>query len=145
MEAGTAGLKGDGWMNRALPEAGAESSPLRAIAMSASLPRTLRGDRSAIAVRDLQQFRAGDDTASILESMYSNSADRQLGTARKDAFAAMRLIQSLNRTPYTPSSGAQYQQRGALGRRVQQSARLIKADAGVEAAFAEIGGLGQHQ
>uniref|UniRef100_Q01XH5 Twin-arginine translocation pathway signal n=1 Tax=Solibacter usitatus (strain Ellin6076) TaxID=234267 RepID=Q01XH5_SOLUE len=145
MESGTPGLKGDGWLNRALPAAGAETSPLRAIAMSASLPRTLRGDHSAIAVRDLQQFRAGDETSSILESMYSNSADRQLGTAGKDAFAAMRMIQSLNKTPYTPSSGAQYPQGGELGRALQQIARLIKADAGVEAAFAEIGGWDHHQ
>jgi uncharacterized protein (DUF1501 family) len=117
---------------------------LRAIAMSASLPRTLRGDHSAIAVRDLQQFRA-QDTASILENMYANSSDRQLGAAGKDAFAAMRMIQSLNRTAYTPSGGAQYAQGGELGRSLQQIARLIKADAGVEAAFAEIGGWDHHQ
>src|SRR5256885_4583406 len=50
MESGTPGLKSDGWLNRALPPAGAEASPLRAVAMSATLPRTLRGDHSAIAV-----------------------------------------------------------------------------------------------
>jgi uncharacterized protein (DUF1501 family) len=144
MESGTPGLKGDGWLNRALPAAGPASSPLRAIAMSATLPRTLRGDHSAIAVRDLQQFRAGGETA-ILESMYANSPDKQLGAAGKDAFAAMKLIDSLNRTPYNPSGGAQYGQAGELGRSLQQIARLIKADAGVEAAFAEIGGWDHHQ
>jgi uncharacterized protein (DUF1501 family) len=96
-------------------------------------------------VRDLQQFRAGDDSAAILENMYVHSADRQLGGAGKDAFAAMRMIQSLNRTPYTPQQGAQYPQGGELGRALQQIARLIKADAGVEAAFAEIGGWDHHQ
>jgi uncharacterized protein (DUF1501 family) len=145
MESGTPGLKSDGWLNRALPAPGADASPLRAVAMSATLPRTLRGDHSAIAVRDLQQFRAGQDTASILESMYANSSDQPLSTAGKDAFAAMRIIESLNRTPYTPSSGAQYLQGGELGRGLQQVARLIKADAGVEAAFAEIGGWDHHQ
>jgi uncharacterized protein (DUF1501 family) len=145
MESGTPGLKGDGWLNRALPPAGPDSSPLRAIAMGATLPRTLRGDHSAIAVRDLQQFRAGGDTASILESMYASSPDKQLGAAGKDAFAAMKLIDSLNRTPYNPSGGAQYGQGGELGRSLQQIARLIKADAGVEAAFAEIGGWDHHQ
>ena len=145
MESGTPGLKGDGWLNRALPPAGPDPSPLRAIAMGATLPRTLRGDHSAIAVRDLQQFRAGGDTASILESMYANSPDKQLGAAGKDAFAAMKLIDSLNRAPYNPSGGAQYGQAGELGRSLQQIARLIKADAGVEAAFAEIGGWDHHQ
>jgi uncharacterized protein (DUF1501 family) len=145
MESGTPGSKRDGWLNRALPPVGPDNSPLRAIAMSASLPRTLQGDRSAIAVRDVQQFRTGEDTAAILERMYINSPDRQLGTAGKDAFAAMKMIQSLNRTPYTPSAGAQYGPGGELGRSLQQIARLIKSDAGVEAAFAEIGGWDHHQ
>jgi uncharacterized protein (DUF1501 family) len=145
MESGTPGAKRDGWLNRALPAASQGSSPLRAIAMGASLPRTLQGDRSAIAVRDVQQFRANDETAAMVESMYANSSDRLLGSAGKDAFAAMRMIESLNRTPYNPSGGAQYQQGGELGRSLQQIARLIKADAGVEAAFAEVGGWDHHQ
>jgi uncharacterized protein (DUF1501 family) len=77
--------------------------------------------------------------------MYANSSDQQLGAAGKDAFAAMRMIQSLSRTSYTPTDGAQYIQGGELGRSLQQIARLIKADAGVEAAFAEIGGWDHHQ
>jgi len=145
MESGTPGSKRDGWLNRALPPAGPYASPLRAIALSATLPRTLQGDRSAIAVNDVQQFRAGPETAAIVESMYSNSPDRQLAGAGKDAFAAMRMIQSLNRTPYEPSGGAQYGSGGELGRSLQQIARLIKAGAGVEAAFAEIGGWDHHQ
>jgi uncharacterized protein (DUF1501 family) len=145
MESGTPGSKRDGWLNRALPPAGPDASPLRAIALSATLPRTLQGDRSAIAVNDVQQFRAGPETAAIVESMYSNSPDRQLAGAGKDAFAAMRMIQSLNRTPYEPSGGAQYGPGGELGRSLQQIARLIKAGAGVEAAFAEIGGWDHHQ
>src|SRR5690349_11245411 len=76
MESGTPGLKRDGWLNRALPATGADRSPLRAIAMSASLPRTLQGDRSAIAVHDVHQFRASEDTSAIVESMYANSPDK---------------------------------------------------------------------
>jgi uncharacterized protein (DUF1501 family) len=38
----------------------------------------------------------------------------------------------------------QYLQGGELGRNLQQLAQLIKADAGVEAAFAEIGGWDHH-
>src|SRR5207248_2509737 len=143
MESGTPGLKRDGWLNRALPSAGSDVSPLRAIAMSASLPRTLQGDRSAIAVSSLQQFRAGADTA-ILENMYANSADQRLGAAGKDAFAAMKMIQSLSGAPQNSFDGP-YLQGGELGRSLQQIARLIKADAGVEAAFAEIGGWDHHQ
>ena len=145
MESGTPGMKRDGWLNRALPPAGPGASPLRAISMSATLPRTLQGDHAAIAVNDVQQFHPDAGTASIVESMYAGSPDRQLAAAGKDAFAAVKMIQSLSSTPYTPAGGAQYGQGGELGRSLQQIARLIKADAGVEAAFAEIGGWDHHQ
>src|SRR5581483_6059347 len=44
-----------------------------------------------------------------------------------------------------PPNNPQYLQGGELGRSLQQIARLIKADAGVEAAFAEINGWDHHQ
>jgi uncharacterized protein (DUF1501 family) len=145
MESGTPGAKRDGWLNRALPAPGPGASPLRAIALSATLPRTLQGDRSAIALNDLQQFRVNEDTASAIESLYSGAADHRLSTAGKDAFSAIKMIQSINKGPYNPAGNAQYGQGGELGRGLQQVARLIKADAGVEAAFAEIGGWDHHQ
>src|SRR5258706_4302894 len=40
----------DGWLNRALPAAGPDSPPLRAIAIGTTLPRTLHGSRAAVAV-----------------------------------------------------------------------------------------------
>jgi uncharacterized protein (DUF1501 family) len=145
MESGTPGMKRDGWLNRALGPAGPECSPLRAVAMSATLPRTLQGERSAIAVNDVRQFQTSADTASIVEHMYAASSDLRLATAGKDAFSAMRMLDSFSRSQYNPSGGAQYNQGGELGRSLQQIARLIKADAGVEAAFAEIGGWDHHQ
>jgi uncharacterized protein (DUF1501 family) len=144
MESGTPGMKRDGWLNRALPPA-ADASPLRAIAMRASLPRTLQGDCPAIAINDVQQFKAAADNAAIIERMYLASPDKPLATAGKDAFAAMRMIEALSRTPYTPAGGAQYPMGTELGRGLRQIAQLIKADAGVEAAFAEIGGWDHHQ
>jgi uncharacterized protein (DUF1501 family) len=146
MESGTPGVKGDGWLNRALPDVNGEPSPLQAISISASLPRTLQGDRPAIAVNDIQQFRANNDTQAAIARMYTNSRDAELASAGKNAFAAMNIIQSLNKSPYNPVGGLQqYAQGGELGRNLQQIARLIKADAGVEAAFAEVGGWDHHQ
>jgi uncharacterized protein (DUF1501 family) len=146
MESGTTSkTMGDGWLNRALPPAGKEASPLRAVAMGSQVARTLRGEREAIAVGDSEQFNMGNqDAASILETMYSTSSDAQWGRTGKDAFDVMKLIQSINRSNYSPQNGAQYFQGGELGRNLQQLARLIKADAGVEAAFAEIGGWDTH-
>jgi uncharacterized protein (DUF1501 family) len=159
MESGTPGQKRDGWLNRALPPAGPETSSLRAVSMGATLPRTLHGENAAIAVKDVAQFKTGADTADVLANMYATSTDKQLAKAGKDAFAAMKILQSLNGPPSDmPRPGGvigavnpgnfgpgTYLQGGELGRSLQQIARLIKADAGVEAAFAEVGGWDHHQ
>ncbi len=147
MESGTTGkATSDGWLNRALLPPGPQTSPLRAIATGNQLPRTLRGSRPAIAIKDLQQYQTGNqDTANILEAMYKGTTDAQVGRAGNDTFAAMKMVRTINQQPYTPQNNAQYQQGGELGQSLQQIARLIKADVGVEAAFAEIGGWDHHQ
>src|SRR5580692_10443078 len=60
MESGTPGRTGDGWLNRTLAPEGPDTSPVRAVAMGSQLPRTLRGDRAAVAVNDLQSFQMGN-------------------------------------------------------------------------------------
>src|SRR5215469_16288577 len=100
MESGTPGKIGeDGWLNRALPPESVVS-PLRAIAIGAQLPRTLRGSRQAVAINNLQQFEArNNDVAGILESMYSTTADPRLLASGKETFEAVKLIESINRNP----------------------------------------------
>src|SRR5262245_36309913 len=81
----------DGWLNRALPET--SGSPVRAIAVGAQLPRTLRGNRAAVAVNSLEQFRVRDQNAAgILESMYATTADTKLTALGKETFEAVRMI-----------------------------------------------------
>jgi uncharacterized protein (DUF1501 family) len=160
MESGTPGKSGgNGWLNRALPVAGSENSSLRAVALTNQVPRTLRGEHEAIVVSNLDQFRIGNnrDSATILQAMYATSPDASLGRAGKDAFEAMKVIQSIQNNPPNlpvppagvvgpggPLAAPQYGQGGELGRSLQQLARLIKAEAGVEAAFAEMGGWDHH-
>jgi len=147
MESGTSGKTlGDGWLNRALPPPNAETSPVRAVSMGNQVARTLRGERDAIAVGDAQQFKMGNqDATTVLQSMYAASPDAPVGRTGKEAFEAMKMIQSLDNVPNNnPQGGAQYGPGGDLGRNLQQLARLIKADAGVEAAFAEIDGWDHH-
>jgi len=99
MESGTPGMKRDGWLNRALPPSDAGGSPLRAISISANLPRTLQGDFPAIAINDMKQFSAGASNAAIVERMYAASPDKPLAMAGKDAFAAMRRRRLVVRDP----------------------------------------------
>ena len=143
MESGTPGKTSeDGWLNRAL-EPEPVASPLRAIAIGAQLPRTLRGNHQAVAVNNVQQFETRNkELAGILENMYASTTDPRLMASGKETFEAVKIIESINRSPYAPANGAQYQ--GGFGNALQQVAHLIKADAGVEAAFVDIGGWDHH-
>jgi uncharacterized protein (DUF1501 family) len=146
MESGTPGkTMEDGWLNRALTPAGPQTSPVRAVAAGAQLPRTLRGTRAAIAISDSQQYQMGNqDAANILENMYATTADQRLRSTGTDAFAALKIIRNMNQQPFNQQLNQQYNQGGELGRGLMQIAKLIKSDVGVETAFAEMGGWDHH-
>jgi uncharacterized protein (DUF1501 family) len=146
MESGTPGLKAtsDGWLNRALPPATGKVSPVRAVSLGANLPRTLKGENNAVAVENLNNFNVKDTAASkVLESMYGASQDKILGGTGRETFDAVSILQSVEKTPYQPAAGAHYPN-GKFGDSMRQIAQLIKADVGVEVAFADIGGWDHH-
>jgi uncharacterized protein (DUF1501 family) len=146
MESGTPGLKAtdSGWMNRALPPRGGEASPVRAVAMGPTLPRAMRGSQPAIAVQRLADFEVRDaQAAGEFERLYLESPDAQLGPAGRETFEAVAILRSIRNQPYAPAGGAQYP-RGRFGESLRQIAQLIKAGAGVEMAFADIGGWDHH-
>jgi uncharacterized protein (DUF1501 family) len=145
MESGTPGLKAtyDGWLNRAMqPEQ--RPSPLRAVSLSPDLPRTLRGKNEALAVGSIGDFQVKDAQASAtFESMYGASADTVLNSTARETFDAVKIMQSIQKTPYTPANGSRYPN-GRLGHSLQQIARIIKADVGLEVAFTDVGGWDTH-
>jgi len=146
MESGTPGLKAtsDGWMNRSLLKPVGPASPLRAVSLGSGLSRTLRGPNDAIAVNNLNDFQVRDQkTAATFENMYDHSRDTVLNGTGKETFSAVKIMQSIQKQKYTPANGAKYPG-GKFGQNLQQIARLIKADVGVEVAFAEIGGWDTH-
>jgi uncharacterized protein (DUF1501 family) len=146
MESGTPGLKatGDGWLNRALPATQGKVSPVRAVALGPNLPRSLRGSNSAVAVDSLSNFQVKDATSSaILQSLYSGTHDEILNGTGRETFEAMSILQNVQKNPYQPTAGANYP-KGKFSDNMRQIAQLIKADVGVEVAFADIGGWDHH-
>ena len=146
MESGTPGLKAtnDGWLNRAIPRATGKVSPLRAVSLGPNLPRTMRGDNPAVAVDTVNNFKVGDANASaILQSLYSGTHDQVLNGTGRETFEAMSILQSLQKTPYQPAAGVTYP-KGKFSDNMRQIAQLIKANVGVEVAFADIGGWDHH-
>jgi len=151
MESGTPGVKRtqDGWLNRCLHDREhANASPFRAVAVTPQLPRSLLGPKPARAVGRLDRFgvRAGRAVASMrasFEAEYAAVADPVLDRAEREAFAAVRQLESIGPTGYTPARGAVYP-RSPFGAALRQIAQLVKANVGLEIAFAEASGWDHH-
>lgn len=151
MESGTPGVKStrDGWLNRALQAtAGKDDSPFRAVAMTQQLPRSLYGKAPAVAMTNLADFtiKAGlysGDLTGGFEGLYEQNVKDTLGETGKETFEAMEFLKKANPAQYKPENGALYPQ-SPLGRSLQQIAQLIKAEVGLEVAFAEAGGWDTH-
>lgn len=147
MESGTPGLKAtdSGWMNRALPKIPGKTkvSPVRALALGATLPRSMRGPEPALALQSIAGFQVRDEQAAKqFMDMYESSHDPLLQAAGRETFEAAALLQSVQKNPYVPANGANYT--GPFGNSLKQVAQLIKADVGVEMAFADIGNWDHH-
>ena len=150
MESATPGVKStrDGWLNRYLQTSPTEASNFRAVSISAQLPRTLQGQAPALAIGQLAQFglrpgKTGAGTEQALASEYAQAADQVLNATGREAFDAVRQLRSANPQQYQPAAGVEYP-RAAFGDAMKQVAQLIKADVGLQVAFAEIGGWDTH-
>jgi len=151
MESGTPGVKStqDGWLNRCLhAREHADATPFRAVALAPQLPRMLQGTAPAVAMSQIGQFgiRAGRSTDMVqasFESEYAAAADAVLNRTGGQAFDAVRMLKSADPSKYQPENGAEYP-RSAYGEALRQIAQLVKADVGLEVAFAEAGGWDTH-
>lgn len=157
MESGTPGERSTttGWLNRALVAQDAcahhlHHTALRAVAMGAELPLTMQGHVPAVAIHNINNFnvggvgRAAEAMSADFQSMYDDTSNSVLHGTAKDAFAAVRALKSADPAQYTPAPGANYP-KSAFGDSMKQIAQLIKANLGVEAAFADVGGWDTHQ
>ena len=145
MESGTPGLKAtaDGWLNRGLPPTNSPRvSPLRAVSLGPVLSRAVRGARQAIALQNVGDFQVRDaQAAKAFEELYLGTPDPALRATGRETFEAVNMLQAIRKTPYQPL--AEYP-RGRFGDSLRQIAQLIKADVGLEVAFADIGGWDHH-
>ena len=153
MESGTPGLKAtpDGWLNRTLHSlpASPDKSAFRAIALGPALPRILTGAEPAVAVSNINDFGVGGRNpratpiANTFEAMYDQSVDSVLHGTARETFDAVKMLKAADPAKYTPAPGAEYP-RGRFGDSLRQVAQLIKANLGVQVAFADIGGWDHH-
>ena len=151
MESGTPGVKStrDGFLSRALEgRKDPEATPLRAVSVTAGLPRILAGAAGAISMPNISQFgiRAGAASAPAAESfeaMYAGAVAGTLQATAKESFEAVRLVQSADPARVAPENGAEYP-KSPLGNALKQIAQLVKANVGLEIAFTDVGGWDTH-
>ena len=153
METGTPDNKGttDGWLNRYLAvkgtcdECNLAKTPFRAVSLTPQTPRILEGPSATVAMNSLDEFsvRATGNSAERLEALYrTGSADLVHGTGA-EMFDAVKMLRAANPQKYLPQNGADYP-RSQFGLRLLQIAQLIKANVGLEIAFADVGGWDTH-
>jgi uncharacterized protein (DUF1501 family) len=151
MESGTPDNKGtrDGWLNRYLATEGTCESckpiPFRAVSMSSQTPRILDGKAPTIAMNNLDQFvvRTTGTQAERLEALYRTGTADVVHAAGGEMFEAVRALKAANPQQYIPQNDADYP-RSPFGQHLRQIAQLIKADVGLEIAFADVGGWDTH-
>lgn len=157
METATPDLKAtrDGWLNRLLEasDAGATarlaaaSRPvaLRGVALASQTPRALDGNVPTLSLRSLDELRvhASADDAARLEQLYAQAGADLVHGAGAEAFEAIRVLKAAAPERYAAANGAEYPA-SEFGQRLRQIAQLVKADVGMEIAFADVGGWDTH-
>ena len=149
MESGTPGVKAtdDGWLNRSLHSLPTSDPAFRAVAVGPVMPRILSGPEPAVAISNINDFGiTGKNSPPIkdtFEAMYAGSVDAVLHGSAQETFEAVNMLKSANPARYSPEPGANYP-RGRFGDSLKQLAQLIKANLGVQVAFADIGGWDHH-
>jgi uncharacterized protein (DUF1501 family) len=157
MESGTPDNKGtrDGWLNRYLAvrgtcdecklHDGGKQSPFLAVSMTPQTPRILEGGAPTVAMNSLDEFtiRTNGSQAERIEALYRTGNADVIHAAGGEMFEAMKILKAANPQQYVAQNGADYP-RSPFGQHLRQIAQLIKADVGLEVAFADVGGWDTH-
>ncbi len=154
-------LGSDGWLNRHL-QTSEGRGPIRAVALSDTLPRMLRGDATAYAIKGIdslalkQKYGNADQVTAALEHAYQCQADEDVARALSpmmdearemvtqsgsETLEGVKLIRGIASQPY--ERGAAYP-KGQLAGRLAEAARLIKSDIGLEVIEIDYGGWDTH-
>jgi uncharacterized protein (DUF1501 family) len=173
METATPGIRtSEGWLNRVLQhtpcsgcagrtpadpaahaadhaagQVGLASSPFRGLALTRALPQAMQGRYPALAVADIDRFGLAGGrnaaAAALVERLYRTGGGDPVTTAGSEAFDAVARLRAATGGSYQPRPGVSYPN-GEFGRALRQIAQLVKADVGLEIAFADIGGWDTH-
>ncbi len=139
-----------GWLGRHLATSTPlrSTAPLRALGLTSGLPQTLVGGPKVLPIANPASFRVDGSTTTaaartaFLAANYAQAPDPVSANAL-DTTNTIALLQTINFAGYQPQNGAVYPAT-SFGNSLKSSAALIKADVGVEAIHAFLGGWDTH-
>jgi uncharacterized protein (DUF1501 family) len=104
----------------------------------------MKGDAKALAIANFSSFDLGGGNlmSDALSAMYADG-DGIMRESGREALAAVERLRKIDPGAIAPENGARYPRRG-LGPQMRQIAQLVKADIGLEIAFAQAGGWDTH-
>jgi uncharacterized protein (DUF1501 family) len=153
MERGTPGdhTLSSGWLGRHLAsyETGT-NAPLRAIGWGGALQASLRGTISASAIQSIVDYHlkgrpdAAAQMLATLNSLYTVDP-ATLKQMNDQTNGILSIVSKVNIASYQASGGAKYDEKNGFDMALMQTAALIKADVGLEAAAIDLGGWDTHQ
>ena len=146
-EAGSAtALDGRGWLARHLTTNGV-SAAIEGVGRGTSLQRSLRGDRSAFSVSSLGSFglqnyhwSLRDEAREVLRGMYVDGSPSEVLQLGHDTLGAIDLIGAAEGQP----TEATYPGSSWQSAPFSETAKLIKADIGLQAVCVDVGGWDHH-
>ncbi len=151
MERGTPGEQGmtTGWIGRHLGTLDTgNGSPIRAVGWGTAVQAALRGPISPVAIKSIVDYHLGGDekaAAAMLNSLNSLYAldSESLHASAEATKSAIEVVASINYASYIPQNGTTYPETD-FTMALRQTAALIRADVGLEAACIDLGGWDTH-
>ena len=139
------GTAAGGWLGRFLRfRAGGQRGALSAVAFGTELPAALRGAPSATVLQSLGTFSLGDGAQGMLRALaglYAIERDA-LADAARDTVDALHRLERLASAPRAIT--ATDYPRDDFGEALRQTAQLVRAGVGLEAATIDLGGWDSH-
>ncbi len=140
-----------GWVGRHLASTApmVNGAPLRGVAINFGLDLGLAGGPQSLPIPNPGSFmlagssKTASERRKALAGGYNEMAD-PLKTAAANTQKTMDLLGQINFTAYVPQGGAVYPVSN-FGNQMKAAAALIKAEAGVEAVYLDLGGWDTHQ
>lgn len=133
-----------GWLARHLASAVPRdpSAPLRAVAVTGGMPRTMQGAPKTLPIPNPDTYQLGSTNELALQRLFAG-AWSPMRNAALDGLGTINVMRGLDFAGYRPANGATYGD-NFFARSLRAIAVMIRGEIGLEAAHVDYGGWDTH-